>query len=242
MNILLTNDDGYQAPGLRAAYEALSGLGTVHVVAPRGQCSACGHMITIHKPIAVERTAYDCFGNICIVDGTPADCVRLAIAELMEQPLDLVVSGITSGANSGVDMYYSGTVAAAREGAIFLIRSIALSQAILEQVDVDWSAATTVSATIIRNLLGETLPGVGFWSVNLPARLPGDAENHIHRVPVSTHPTPMRFERTERDDGRTLDFTYGAPYWTRKTNGRCDYDVVRKGGIAISAIPVFASF
>lgn len=242
MNVLLTNDDGYEAPGIQAAFEAVSGLGTVHVVAPRRQCSACSHQITLRRPITAERSIDDRMGPIWIVDGTPADCVRLGIAELVPSPIDLVVAGINSGANCGVDVYYSGTVAAAREGAIASLRSIALSHATNGEVDVDWSAAANICAAIIRNLMGEALAGKGFWSVNLPVRLTSDAADRIQRVPVSPQPTPMQFERTEHHDGKTLEFNYDGPYWSRETTGRCDYDVVRNGGISISTLPLFAEF
>ena len=242
MRILLTNDDGYDAPGIRAAYNALHGLGTVHVVAPRTQQSACSHMISLHGPITVERIGHELFGTVHVVEGTPADCVRLAWAELLREPVDLVVSGINAGANSGVDVFYSGTVAGAREGAILGIPSVAVSQALRTEVETDWAAAAEVTRTIVRDLVGEALPGPGFWSVNFPAPIPPDARNRICRVPVSLQPTPMTFERTEGDGTGVLEFSYGASYWLREADGSSDYNVIRNGGIAVSAIPLYGRF
>ena len=186
MNILLTNDDGYDAPGLRAAFEALRDLGTVHVVAPKEERSACSHTITLRRPITVERKKHPLFGPSFTVDGTPADCVRLATAALVEKPLALVVAGINRGANAGVDTFYSGTVAGAREGAILGIPAIAVSQSIRAEVETDWAPATDVTRTLVKQLITEQLPGSGFWSVNLPAPIPDDPMSHVQRVPRSS--------------------------------------------------------
>jgi 5'-nucleotidase len=242
MNIVLTNDDGYEAPGIIAAYRALRDFGQVQVVAPLTERSACSHMITLHRPITVERVGHDELGSVYMVEGTPADCVRLAAVELIADPIDLIVSGINRGANSGVDVFYSGTIAGAREGAILGIPSIAVSQAVRAGVDIDWSAATDVAGFIIRELVTETLPSPGFWSVNLPLPIPADPHHHIHRVPVAMEPTPMRFNRIDRDDGRMVEFDYGASYWTRDVGERTDYSTIRDGAIAVSAIPLCGRF
>lgn len=242
MNILLTNDDGCDAPGLCAAYDALIGLGTVHIVVPTRERSACSHAITLGRPITVQRRTHEHFGRMYAVDGTPADCVRLGAAELIDRPVDLVVSGVNRGANSGVDVYYSGTVAGAREGAILSIRSISVSQAIRPGLDTDWPAASGITAVLVRELVEEPLPGPGFWSINLPAPIPPDPRNHVHRVPVATEPMPMKFERGERDDGRVIEFAYGARYWDRVVSGPSDFATIRDGGIAVSAIPLHGRF
>lgn len=242
MNIVLTNDDGYHAPGILAAYRALEPLGHVQVIAPRTERSACSHTITLSHPITVELIEHGELGLVHAVDGTPADCIRLAVMALMEDPIDLVVSGINAGANSGVDVYYSGTVAGAREAAFFGIRSIAVSQGLKRGTDIDWDAAREVTGMIVQDLLEEPLPGRGFWSVNLPPCIPSDPRDHMHRVPVSMDPSTMNFQRSERDDGRVLVFDYDAAYWTRQANGRSDYSVIREGGIAITAIPIPGEF
>jgi 5'-nucleotidase len=242
MNIVLTNDDGFDAPGLRAAYEALRDLGSVCVVAPRAERSACSHTITLRGPITVERIKHDKFGRTYAVDGSPADCVRLAAAALIEGPLDLVVAGINRGANAGVDTYYSGTVAAAREAAINGIRAIAVSQAVKADVDIDWAAASRVTKMLVSELVDEPLPGPGFWSVNLPALIPPDARRHVQRVPLAAQPAPMFYKRAEGDDGKVMAFDYGASYWLRDVTGPSDYSVIRDGGIAVTAIPLYGRF
>ena len=242
MNIVLTNDDGYDAAGLRAAFEALSSLGTVHVVAPKAERSACSHTITLRRPITVERRTHAGYGVSYAVDGSPADCVRLAVAALVDRPIGLVVSGINHGANAGVDTFYSGTVAGAREGAILGIPAVAVSQAMRSGIEPNWPAATEITASLIKELLRERLPGLGFWSINLPSPIPPDAGNHVHRVPVAIHPMPMTFDRSESDDGRLMEFDYGASYWLRDVTGPSDYSVIRDGDIAVTAIPLYGKF
>jgi 5'-nucleotidase len=241
MNILLTNDDGYDAAGLQAAWRALTALGRVCVVVPKSERSACSHSIALRGPITVERRNHPVFGTSFAVDGSPADCVRLAVAALSDKPLDLVVSGINHGANAGVDTFYSGTVAGAREAAILGLPAIAFSQARRGQTDIDWGSASAVARIIAEELAGEPLPGPGFWNVNFPMPIPPQPRKHIHRVPVAMHPMPMSFERRSGDDG-VLHFDFGASYWQRETADHCDYVVLRDGGITISAIPLHGKF
>jgi 5'-nucleotidase len=242
MNIVLTNDDGIDAAGLEAAYNAVRDLGTVVVVAPSSERSACSHTITLRTPISVERRHHSRYGISYAVDGTPADCVRLARASLIDGPIDMIVSGINHGANAGVDTFYSGTVAGAREGAILGIRAIALSQALRKEVPVDWSLTSKAAREVVFELVRETLEGPGFWSVNFPAPVPEEPRGRIHRVPVAIHPMPMTFDRQEADEGRRLSFGYGASYWLREVAGPSDYSTIREGGIAVTPIPLYGRF
>ena len=130
MNILLTNDDGIHADGLLALRAALSELGTVTVVAPDRPRSACGHSITLHKPLRVHPHRFPDGGPGYSSTGTPSDCVTLAILDLLrDNPPDLVVSGINHGPNLGWDLTYSGTVSAAMEAAIMGFQAVAVSVA-----------------------------------------------------------------------------------------------------------------
>jgi len=242
LNILLTNDDGFEAPGIRAAYEALAPIGSVQVIAPKRECSACSHRITLGRPMSVERIEHERFGSIYAVDGTPADCVRLGIYQLADVRPDLLVAGINRGANAGVDVFYSGTVAAAREGAIFGIKSIAVSQAVRIDVEIDWAAAARVTTLVTGLLLADSLPGPGFWSVNLPSPIPADAESRIRRVPPALGPTPLEFVRKERHDGRAMEFEYEAPYWERPVQMQTDYGAICNGDVAVSAISLGGRF
>src|SRR5262245_36452318 len=129
MRILLTNDDGIYAPGLRALLPELRKLGEVTVIAPATEQSAVGHSVTLTNPLIVQQVSNG-DGQVIgwAVEGRPADCVKLAIRELLPQPPDLIVSGLNAGSNAGINVLYSGTVAAAIEGAFFKVTSIACSQ------------------------------------------------------------------------------------------------------------------
>ncbi|HEX9785853.1 MAG TPA: 5'/3'-nucleotidase SurE [Opitutaceae bacterium] len=242
MNILLTNDDGFFSAGFLAAFQALQRFGIVQVVAPKVECSACSHKITLRSPITVEHLTHQVFGDIHAVEGTPADCVRLALSTLLGSGVDLVVSGINHGANAGVDMFYSGTVAGAREAAILGKPAIALSQALRSGVETNWQRTSDMTAVVIEQILEEQLPGPGFWSINFPAPIPDDAHERIHRVPVAVHPMPMTFDKFEQQDGRVSKYGYGASYWVREDAGPSDYTTIRDGGIAVSAIPLYGRF
>ncbi len=241
MNILLTNDDGYDAAGLQAAYEGLSALGRVHVVVPQSERSACSHTIALRGPITVQRRTHAVYGASHAVDGSPADCVRVAVGALIPGRIDLCVSGINHGANAGVDTFYSGTVAGAREAAILGIRAIALSQARRGQTDIDWKSAGALTRLLTEELMKEPLPGPGFWNVNFPMPIPQEPSKHMRRVPVALHPMPMSFDRRSGDDG-VLHFDFGSSYWQRESTDACDYSVLREGGIPISAIPLQGRF
>lgn len=124
MKILISNDDGFQAPGIVALYEALKDLGEVEVIAPEHNNSAKSNALTLHSPLYVHRAA----NGFRYVNGTPADCVHIALTGLLGYRPDLVVSGINNGANMGDDTIYSGTVGAAMEGYLFGVPAIAFSQ------------------------------------------------------------------------------------------------------------------
>jgi len=242
MNILLTNDDGFEAPGLEAAYTALASLGNVFVVAPHIERSACSHSISLHRPISVQRVEHGRMGYIHAVDGTPADCVRLAISELLNFRIDLVVSGINRGANTGVDTFYSGTVAAAREAAILGYRAFAVSHAVRSGHEIDWAAAAVITNNLLRRFHKESLPGPGFHSINLPSPLPQDADQRVHLVPIAAETVPLSFERRAAEDAKVAEFAYGKDYWNRPVTEPTDFSVVRDGGIAVSTVPLFGSF
>ena len=122
-HILLTNDDGYQAPGLRALAAALAGFADVSIVAPSQEQSGAAQSLTLRRPIVCQKIAE----HEWAVDGTPADCVIVALHKLLKEPQDLVISGINHGANLGENVYYSGTVGAAREAVIHHVPGLAMS-------------------------------------------------------------------------------------------------------------------
>ena len=171
MNFLITNDDGFAGPGLAALYQALIPLGTVAVSAPADCHSAKGHAVNTWNPIKVERREVAPFGEIDIVDASPADCVRVGLKAPGKTQPDFVIAGINTGANLGVDLFYSGTAAAAREAAILGIPSIAVSRYMKPDQPVDWAAMVPHVTRIIQKLISAEyrLPAGKFWNLNFPA-------------------------------------------------------------------------
>ena len=168
MQILLTNDDGVFAPGLRALRKELLRIGEVTVVAPAMEQSGVAHSITLLSPLVVKRVE-DVDGTTLgwKVEGSPADSVKLGICELLPRPPDLIVSGINSGSNAGINVLYSGTVAAAIEGAFFKITSIAVSLELSEHFDFPHAAKNAV--WVIEKILNNRPPNGSLFNVNLPA-------------------------------------------------------------------------
>ena len=160
--ILATNDDGIHADGLRALADAIRPLGEVTVIAPDREQSATSHSLTLHRPLRIRKVAE----GILSVDGTPTDCVLLGVHGFSKQPPTLVVSGINHGPNMGNDVLYSGTVAAASEGAFLGIPSIAFSLATWEPAD--FAPAGQVAAALVRLLLQRGLRPGTCLNVNIP--------------------------------------------------------------------------
>src|SRR2546426_4894885 len=162
--VVVTNDDGIHAPGLAALEKALGELGDVYVVAPEREQSTCGHALTLHRPLRPHRLAERRFA----VNGTPADCVNLAVLGFLPASPVLIVSGINHGANVGDDVTYSGTVSAAMEGTLLGVPSIAVSL-----VDGgDFEVAARVARLIAMRVLVGGLPGQTLLNVNVPAQPP----------------------------------------------------------------------
>lgn len=166
MNILLTNDDGIYAPGLWALYRRFYSAHQVTVVAPDRERSAVGHGITLHSPLRASHTTICGNGSGYAVNGTPADCVKLAIQQLMPEPPELVISGINPGANVGVSINYSGTVAGAREATLYGIPAISVS--LLGQKARHLDEAAVFVEDLVHKLPQLDLPFGTFLNVNLP--------------------------------------------------------------------------
>jgi len=165
--LLLSNDDGYSAEGLHVLSDALEGLGEVWVVAPNREQSAVSHAVTLHRPLRVTRLAERRF----TVDGTPTDCVAVALGHLMkDRPPDVVVSGINFGVNMGADVHYSGTVSAAFEGVISGIPAVAVSQQVGEGFS--YHPAAAFARTVVRWVLENGLPRDTLLNVNVPVSPP----------------------------------------------------------------------
>ncbi len=165
MRILIANDDGYLAPGLAALVEAMDGLGEIDVIAPEQNASGTSNSLSLHRPLSLYRGV----NGFRYVNGTPSDCVHVALTGLLPHRPDLVLSGINNGANMGDDTLYSGTVAAAMEGFLFGIPSIAFSQ-----VEKGWAhldeAAATARAVVEAVLASAKTTQPFLLNVNIPNR------------------------------------------------------------------------
>jgi len=162
MRILISNDDGYLAPGLAALVAAMQPFGDITVVAPEQNHSGASNSLTLARPL----TVYTAPGGITYINGTPSDCVHIALTGLLEQRPDLIVSGINNGQNMGDDTIYSGTVAAAMEGYLFGIPSIAFS--LVDKGYAHLDSAAAMAAEVVRRYVEQPLPGPFLLNVNLP--------------------------------------------------------------------------
>jgi 5'-nucleotidase len=206
MHILLTNDDGIYAPGLAALEHQLQQLGTVEVVAPLTEQSGVGHAITYLTPLMAREVFDGSRRRGWAVEGSPADCVKLAISELCRPRPQLVVSGVNSGQNAGINVLYSGTVAAAIEGAFFGITSIAVSLEWDEQARYDIAARLAVP--IIGQILAQKDDEPQLYNLNIPlAAL--DKPTDVRVVPMSVAPWGESFERRSDPRGRQYDWATG---------------------------------
>lgn len=178
--ILLTNDDGIQAPGLFALYQSIREMDDVVVVAPETEMSAVGHAITLSDPLRVKEVSRngDFFGYA--VSGTPADCVKIALKAVLDQKPDMVISGINQGANVGMNLIYSGTVSAATEGTILGIPSIAIS--LDSFIDPDFSFAASFAKKVALKVKEKGLPRGTLLNVNVP-HVPEDKIQGVDVVP-----------------------------------------------------------
>ncbi|GBD37669.1 5'-nucleotidase SurE [bacterium HR36] len=202
MHILLTNDDGIYAPGLRALQEELRALGRVTVVAPATEQSAVGHSITLLTPLIVQPI-FDADGSPLgwAVEGKPADCVKLALVELLEETPDLVVSGINAGSNVGINVLYSGTVAAAIEGAFFGITSIAVSLEYRDPLHLDFQEAARLARDLIGQLAAKFTGSGQLFNINIPSLDQGPPKG-LRIVPQGVVRYREQFQRRTDPRGR----------------------------------------
>lgn len=231
MRILLTNDDGIEAEGLRALEAACAPLGELTVVAPDGCRSYIGHQVTARRPLRVVQLGPRRF----CTDGTPADCVRLALTHLAPE-VDLVVSGINHGANLGVDLYTSGTAAAAREAAFFGIPAIAVSHYKARDLEFDWEWAARQAAGVIANLADRGCRREHFWNVNLPHTAEPPERAEIRFVPVDPSPQDVRFALAGE-----ATYAYSGVFHVRPRREGHDVALCLGGAITVSLVTVCAS-
>lgn len=224
MTLILTNDDGIDAPGIRALLKAVEGKKVI-IAAPRDHLSGCGHQVTTTKAIHVQQRSETEYA----IAGTPADCTRIALSHLCQDP-KFVLSGINAGGNMGADVYISGTVAAVREAAFQGIPGIAVSHYLRGKKDVDWDTAARWTAKVLADLLNRS-PEVGtYWNVNLPHLEPGDLDPDVVFCQPCTQPLPVNY----RIEGN--DYYYVGEYAKRDRLFGSDVDVCFAGKIAVTQL------
>lgn len=228
MTIVITNDDGIDAPGIWALRKALGDRGIV--IAPLEHQSGCSHQLTVGRSIRVEQRSPHAYA----VDGTPADCTRLALKHLYPQA-QWILSGINAGANLGTDTYSSGTVAAVREGAFLRVPGIAISHYIHNRRPIDWEQATRLTAKVLEKLMGQpSEPGL-FWNVNLPHPDTVEQEPELVFCDMCTQPMPSEYVM---DEG---GYRYAGRFGDRQRDPGADVDICFSGHIAITPIRVWGA-
>jgi 5'-nucleotidase len=207
MRILLTNDDGIYAPGLRALRNELKSLGEVTVVAPATEQSAAGHSVTLVTPLLVTDVFED-DGTTFLgwaVEGRPADCVKLALLELLPAPQDVIVSGLNAGSNAGINVLYSGTVAAAIEGAFYHVTAIACSLEYDKKIH-DWPRAARHARQVVEQILARRPEPGRLFNVNIPVLEHGPIKG-IRVLPQNVTQYYEKFDRRVNPRGRTYFWT-----------------------------------
>jgi 5'-nucleotidase len=225
--ILVTNDDGVRSPGIEALAEALASLGDVTVVAPVGESSAIGHALTLARPLRLERVRERVFS----VDGTPTDCVNIAVSTVLGALPDIVVSGINNGYNLGDDVTYSGTVAGALEGVLLGVPSIAVSLDRRVPGPLDFAPAASTARMLAERVLRAGLPPRTLLNVNVPTgpvrgyqvTVQGK-RNHVTKVTESVDPRGRSYYWIEEGESAWED------------DPRSDYHAVRAGWVSVTPL------
>ena len=214
MKVILTNDDGIDAPGLQSLLRCVQDEGKIVIVAPTLPQSGIAHKVTIRSPIRVNKLGFNRYS----VDGTPADCSRIALKQLAPDA-DWLIAGINPGANLGSDVYNSGTVAAAREAAILGCRSIAISQYVAKDQQVNWDITGYHAAPVLKMLMEKNIEPSYFWNVNLPHPLNNYSEIPVGFCRLDTNPHKYDFRKNENE------YVYNGSIHDRPRNSGTDVAV-----------------
>ncbi|MGE0616776.1 MAG: 5'/3'-nucleotidase SurE [Bacteriovoracia bacterium] len=245
MRILISNDDGVYAPGIQALQRAFAKLGETWVVAPLEEKSTTGHSLTLHKPLRVLNLERELGKRYFGVSGSPADCIYLATRHLLRAKPDLVVSGINRGANLGQDIYYSGTVSAAREAAMLEIPALAVSLVInfkrqqKRGQDFHYATAARYAVELARRWKTLAVPNHTLLNLNVP-----DAPYAKVRGLKSGHQGFRYYEGTvlKRRDHRGRDYYWvGGMYQGHDRRDETDCDWVERGYAAVTPIKIDAT-
>ena len=224
--ILVTNDDGVHAPGIAALADALADLGEVTVVAPHHEASAVGHALTLRRPLRIDTIAPGVFA----VDGTPTDCVNIAITHVMKCQPDLIVSGINKGWNLGDDVTYSGTVSAALEGALHAIPSIAVSTQRVKD-ECEFGPSADAAAVFAEAVLQRGLPAFTLLNINVPR---GPHKGFKATVQAKRNHVTMVSERMDPRHKPYYWIEEGTNQW--EPHDRSDWQAVLDGYVSITPL------
>ena len=226
--ILVTNDDGVQSEGIHVLAKALASLGDVTIVAPTLEASAIGHALTLRRPLRLEKNA----ANIFAVDGTPTDCVNVAIAHVLSGKLDLIVSGINKGWNLGDDVTYSGTVSGALEGALLGIPSIAIStENHKRKYEFEFGPSAEAARTIAEAVLEQGMPRFALLNINVPF---GPNKGFRATVQARRNHITVVDKRIDPRGSAYFWIEEGENSW--EPHDRSDYQAVRDGYISITPL------
>lgn len=228
MRFLLTNDDGIDAPGLAALASIIEEIGPYGTVAPRDAQSGVSHKITMADPLRLEAAGPHGVVRHSL-SGTPADCVRVALSHFELQP-EWVIAGINRGGNLGADLFTSGTVAAAREAALFRRRAIAISQYVARDRQLDWELTARRARKVLDAVLAHPLDEAAFWNINLPHPEHDDVDLPIVFCEADTNPLDVRY-RSHGDD-----LYYAGSYHGRPRQPGRDVDVCFSGQVAVTQV------
>lgn len=224
MTLVLTNDDGIDAPGIRALQAALKGQPTA-IVAPDQPLSGCSHQLNRGGAIAIAPRQK----REHAIGGTPADCTRVAVSYLYPDAR-WVLSGINAGGNLGSDIHVSGTVAAVREATLLRVPGIAISHYIHNRRPIDWDIAARLASKVLDQLMQRSPTPGRFWNVNLPHLQADDPDPDIVECVTCTQPLPTEF-KVENNQ-----FSYTGRYGDRPRDPGADVDVCLSGNISICEI------
>ena len=243
MRILLTNDDGIMAPGIRALYKAIEGLGEIVVIAPKTVQSATSHGITYTEPLMVSDVEMMPGVPGISVDGRPAECVKLALRELWEEKFgqgtrpDLTISGMNSGANIGINVIYSGTVAAAVESAFLGVPSIAVSLLLRDRHRTQWDRAATIARAIIDRVLERKLDPHEVVNINIPkTESPDQPMPEVRVVGMNSAPLEEAYERRTSPDGQVYYWAAGTGLNFAATSPDSDVEAVLDGHASVTPL------
>lgn len=234
MRILVTNDDGINAPGIQALWKSLAEIAEVTVVAPASEHSAMSQAITVHHPIRVDEYCID-NPKICgwRIGGTPTDCVKIAVEALLDTPPDIVVSGINHGPNLGTDVLYSGTVSAAIEGSMHGLPAIAIS--LNSWKSHDFAAAAAFAKRLVPKVLEKgPLPPQTLLNVNVPA-VPEDQIKGVKITRLGVIEYTNIFERRFDPRGRTY-YWMGGNIIDSENSKDSDVAAVKAGYISVTPV------